>query len=162
MLVVSDAGPLHYLTLVGHVDKLPVLYGAVAIPESVASELSHQHTPAPVRRFMAAPPPWLTVHAVSHFDPELGNLGRGEREAIMLAGQIQADALLCDDLLARRVASQRHLEVVGTLGVLRDAAKQRLLDIRTALDQLRTKTNFRATEDLYTAVLDEVLREPAK
>jgi hypothetical protein len=45
MQVVSDAGPLHYLTLVGHADKHPVLYGAVAVPERVAVELSHPNTP---------------------------------------------------------------------------------------------------------------------
>ncbi len=159
MLVVSDAGPLHYLTLVGHVDKLPVLYGAVAIPESVAIELSHAKTPAPVRAILVARPPWLTIHSVSATASDLDALGRGEREAILLASEVQADALLCDDLLARKLAAQRHLNVIGTLGILRDAAKRRLLDIRTALAELRTQTNFRGTEDIYAAVLHEVLRE---
>jgi predicted nucleic acid-binding protein len=159
MLVVSDAGPLHYLTLVGHVDKLPVLYGAVAIPESVASELSHPNTPAPVRALLAAPPSWLAVHPVSATASDLDALGRGEREAIQLASEVRADALLCDDLLARKLATQRRLNVIGTLGILRDAAKRRLLDISVAIAQLRTETNFRGSEDLYTAVLHEVLRE---
>jgi predicted nucleic acid-binding protein len=53
----------------------------------------------------------------------------------------------------------RHLNIIGTLGVLRDAARHRLLDISTALDRLRTQTNFRATEDLYAAVLEDVRHE---
>ena len=155
MLVVSDAGPLHYLTLIARVDKLPALYGAAAMPESVASELSHDNTPAPVRAFMAARPPWLTIHSVSGTDADLDTLGRGERDAIFLASELHADLLLCDDLLARKLAIKRSLSVIGTLGILRDAAKQDLLDIRTALDQLRTHTNFRATDELYAAVLNE-------
>ena len=103
MLVVSDAGPLHYLTLIAHVDKLPALYGAAAMPESVASELSHDNTPAPVRAFMAARPPWLTIHSVSGTDADLDTLGRGERDAIFLASELHADLLLCDDLLARKL-----------------------------------------------------------
>ncbi len=141
MLVVSDAGPLHYLTLVGHADKLPVLYDAVAIPESVAKELSHANAPVPVREFMAALPPWLSIHPVSAMASELDVLGRGERESILLASEVRADALLCDDLLARKLAAQRHLDIIGTLGILRDAAKLRLLDIGTAIAQLRA-TNF--------------------
>ena len=156
MLVVSDAGPLHYLTLIRHVDKLPLLYGAVAIPESVASELSHANTPSPVRALMAARPPWLTIHPVPGTAIDLNALGRGERNAILLAGELRADLLLCDDLLARKLAVQRGLSIIGTLGILRDAGKQHLLDITTALDQLRTQTNFRATEDLYAAVLHEL------
>jgi predicted nucleic acid-binding protein len=156
MLVVSDAGPLHYLTLIGHVDKLPALYGAVALPESVASELSHPNTPSTVRAFMAARLAWLTILPVSATASDLGTLGRGERDAILLAGEIHADLLLCDDQLARKMAVDKNLNVIGTLGILRDAAKSRLLDIRPALDELRTKTNFRCTADLYAAVLREL------
>jgi len=159
MLVVSDTGPIRYLALIGHVDKLPVLYGAVAIPESVAKEFSHPNAPEPARAFVAAPPAWLTVHAVSGVDPALDILGPGEREAICLAGQLQADLLLCDDLAARRIAEQRHLQVIGTLGVLRDAARRGPLEIAAALDQLRTRTSFRATDELYSEVLKEVQRK---
>lgn len=156
MLVVSDTGPIRYLALIGHVDKLPVLYGAVAIPDSVARELSHPNTPEPARALIAAPPAWLTIHAVSGVDPELDILGSGERQAIWLAEQIQADLVLCDDLVARKIAIKRHLQVIGTLGVLRDAAKRGLLEIASALDQLRTRTNFRATDELYNEILKEL------
>jgi predicted nucleic acid-binding protein len=155
MLVVSDAGPLHYLSLLGHVDKLPVLYVSVAIPESVASELSHPNTPTLVRALLENLPTWLTVHSVLTTAIGLDALGRGERDAIQLAGEVRADLLLCDDLQARKLAAQRNMNVVGTLGILRDAAKQQLLDIRMALDHLRTQTNFRGSDDLYAEVLHE-------
>jgi len=156
MLVVSDAGPVHYLTLIGHVDILPALYGAIAVPESVASELSHPNTPAGVRALMAAPPPWLTVHAFSASASSLDALGRGERDAILLGSEIQADLLLCDDQFARKMAVERGLNVIGTLSILRDAARSQLLDIKIAVEQLRAQTNFRCTADLYAAVLQEL------
>lgn len=36
MIVVADAGPLHYLVLIGAVDVLPTLYSRVLVPETVA------------------------------------------------------------------------------------------------------------------------------
>jgi len=37
-VVISDASPLHYLVLIGHVELLPGLYSEVLIPEAVADE----------------------------------------------------------------------------------------------------------------------------
>jgi predicted nucleic acid-binding protein len=56
-------------------------------------------------------------------------------------------------LLGRREASKRRLHVIGTLGVLRTAADQGLLDFRQAIAQLRT-TNFRFTQE----ILDRLIR----
>lgn len=49
MLVVSDASPLNILLRIGHVDVLPALFMQVAIPTSVAEEMSRSATPAVVR-----------------------------------------------------------------------------------------------------------------
>jgi predicted nucleic acid-binding protein len=45
MIVVSDAGPIHYLVLIGQIELLPVLYGQVVVPVAVVNELQHLHTP---------------------------------------------------------------------------------------------------------------------
>src|SRR5438046_2004739 len=129
MLVVSDTGPIHYLTLIGHVEKLPVLYGSVAIPQAVATELSHQNTPQAIRSLIAARPAWLALHGAPPAVSGMDNLGPGERQAIALSMQLRADLMLCDDAQARSAAKNRQINVVGTLGVLRDAALRRLLDI---------------------------------
>ena len=42
MIVVADAGPLHYLILIGAVDVLGPLYNRVVLPEAVAQELRYQ------------------------------------------------------------------------------------------------------------------------
>jgi predicted nucleic acid-binding protein len=45
MIVVADAGPLHYLILIGAVDVLGPLYNRVVLPEAVAQELRYQGAP---------------------------------------------------------------------------------------------------------------------
>lgn len=48
-IVVADTGPLHYLILIGQIDLLPRLFGAVAVPITVAGELRHPGAPVAVR-----------------------------------------------------------------------------------------------------------------
>ena len=56
MVVVSDSSPLHYLVLCDAIEVLPQLFGRVIVPKAVVAELSHAHTPARVREWLAAPP----------------------------------------------------------------------------------------------------------
>ena len=80
----------------------------------------------------------ILIHQLrSVLDPALGFLDPGEREAIALAEELQADQLLLDGADARREAARRNLPFIGTLGVLREAAHRELLDLRVVLVQLR-------------------------
>ena len=56
LLVVSDASPLHYLVLIGASELLPVLYGHVVIPDSVAVELNNVRTPEVVKQWIGSHP----------------------------------------------------------------------------------------------------------
>ena len=51
-------------------------------------------------------------------------LDRGEAEVIVLAEELRADAVLIDDLKARKTAVLRGLAVVGAIGVLLDAKER--------------------------------------
>ncbi len=75
------------------------------------------------------PPGWLVIQTVGvASDGNLDNLDPGERAAIMLALARGADLIVIDDLLARQMASSLHLRVTGLLGVLDEAARQKLVD----------------------------------
>jgi predicted nucleic acid-binding protein len=138
---------------VGLEDILPALFGRIVIPGAVVTELQHPHTPAVVRAWMAAPPPWLDIHDVSTApDLTLMPLDPGEQEAIVLAQSLQADLLLIDEWKGRREAMQRSLPVTGVLGVLERAAQQGLLDLPSALTRLLT-TNFYAPATLVRDML---------
>jgi len=79
-------------------------------------------------------------------------LGVGERSAIALAQSIHADLLLVDDRKAVRAAVQRGIGVTGTLGILRLAAEQGRIDIRQAIERLKT-TNFRYRAEMLDHLL---------
>src|SRR5438105_4217153 len=129
MIVISDSSPLNYLVLIGQVDLLAKLYGQVLIPPAVHSELQRERTPAMVREWMAHPPDWLQVHKPTiPVDSSLSRLGAGEREAITLAEEVHAEAILIDERDGRRHAEKRNLAVIGTLQVLDTAAEQGVID----------------------------------
>ncbi|MGH9323477.1 MAG: DUF3368 domain-containing protein [Vicinamibacteria bacterium] len=90
-------------------------------------------------------------------DLNLDYLGEGERDAILLAEELGADALLIDDRDGRREAQRRKLRMIGTLGVLAAAAEQGLLDLPDALERLKG-TTFRASPSLYDALLKRFAR----
>lgn len=68
-----------------------------------------------------------------------------------------ADQLLLDDADARREAARRNLPFIGTLGVLREAARRELLDLRLVLVQLE-ETSFFVDAALIESLLDEEAR----
>lgn len=153
MIVVADTTPLQYLVLIQHQDVLPALYGRVVVPPAVISELSHDETPKLVRDWLKNAPSWLEVREPRQIGGSSVPLGAGEIEAISLAEELEADAILIDDWDGRQEALRRHLTVLGTLRVLADAFDDGLVDLRVAVDRLR-RTNFRASEELFQWLLD--------
>lgn len=154
MIVVADASPLRYLVLIEAAPILPALYGRVLTSPVVLEELSQPHTPAAVRRWASAAPVWLHVQSPS--GPAEGfpaALGAGERDAIVLAEELRADALLIDDRAGRREAERRLVPVQGTLGVLALAARHGFIDLPVAIARLR-QTNLRADERLLRLILE--------
>ena len=152
MIVVADTTPLQYLILIQHAHILPALYGRVLVPPAVVDELTRDKTPAPVREWLTSRPDWLQVCAPRHVGRSSVPLGPGELEAIVLAEELKADALLIDDRDGRQEALRRQLNVLGTLRVLADASDHGLGDLRTMLDRLR-RTNFRASNELFEWLL---------
>jgi len=86
-------------------------------------------------------------------DPVLAFLDVGEREAISLAKELQADALIIDEPDGREAAKRQGLRVIGTLRVLYDAAEAGLCQLEEAYDRLQ-QTTFRAHPNLFRAFLD--------
>ncbi len=150
LVVVADTSPLNYLVLLGCPDILPELYGRVLIPPAVLRELQHPNTPGEVRAWISNPPSWLEVTSVEFIDSTLsGDPGPGECEAISLALERSADAILIDDAAGRSEAKRRNLIVNGTLFVVLEAALRGRLDFESAIMHLR-QSGFRfsiAVED---------------
>ncbi len=158
MTVVSDTGPLNYLVLIGEDNILPHLYGQLSIPSAVADELSRPAAPAAVRQWIGRAPDWLEIHSVDS-TPGPPDLHPGERETISLALTRDTDLVLLDEKKGRAAAQACGLRVIGTLGVLAQAASQGLLGLPDAVAKLR-RTSFQISEALLAAVLAADLKRP--
>jgi predicted nucleic acid-binding protein len=150
-VVVSDTSPLHYLILCGAESILPSLFRQVVIPPTVFRELQQPNTPPPVRQWAASLPTWVAVQSPKTVNLKL-DVDAGELEAICLAQEIHADAVLMDDRAGRNAAIHCGLAVVGTIGLLEQAAARGLIELPTALARLR-QTNARLDPELIHAAL---------
>ena len=152
MIVVSDTSPLNYLILTRCEHVLPMIFGRVLVPPAVIGELRHAHTPPSVRAWVEHPPAWLEVRSPATVSSDL-DLGLGETQAICLARELQADAVLIDERKATRAARQLGLRVTGTLGVLVIASRKGLIRLAEAFSAL--PPTFRAPEALLKSLLEE-------
>lgn len=124
MIVVSDTTPLRHLIAIGEAGLLGKLYGTVTIPAAVWNEFQAEMTPTLVTTWLKSTPEWLSIQSPrtpGPDDPAMESLDRGEREAIQLTIELDADLLLMDDRDGRALALRLRLPVVGTLGVLERA-----------------------------------------
>lgn len=147
MPAVSNSSPLIALAAIDRLDLLPALFQSVLIPPAVADE---------IRRSIPVPRAWLQIRALGGPLPEAvlrRSLADGERETIALALEVRPDAIILDDLPARRIALAAGLNLVGTLGVLLGAKRVGLLPaIRPELDGL-VRTSFFLSPQLYIELL---------
>lgn len=65
MIIVSNTSPIKYLILIGYINLLPELFQQIIIPQAVYRELSDASAPPPVQAWIAIPPTWLKIQAVS-------------------------------------------------------------------------------------------------
>ena len=146
MIVVSDTSPINYLILIDQIDLLATLFQQIIIPQAVYSELSDASAPAPVQTWIATPPDWLKIQSVNQpSDAIVDLLDPGEREAILLAQELNANLLLLDDMKARRAAIEKEFVVTGILGILDQAATMKLINLPFAIQNLQN-TSFWASD----------------
>jgi len=157
MIVVADTSVLLNLGLVGQIRLLHVLFGAVLIPEAVQAEF--ERLAATSGRFAGLLlPEWVQTKQASPVraaDERLQHLDPGEREAIALAVELNADAVLMDENEGRAVARAHGLRTIGIAGILIQARHSgHLPAIRPVLDALRDKARFRLSDALVRQALE--------
>jgi predicted nucleic acid-binding protein len=153
MLIVSDTSPINYLVLIEAIEVLPALHPRVVIPLAVWEELRAPASPGPVRAWTRNPSHWLEIsRPTSAPDERLAHLGQGERDAILLAQELNA-ALLVDEVKAYREAKRRNIPTLRTLAILDKAAERGLIDLTRAVERLR-QTNFRVRPEILGQLLN--------
>lgn len=123
----------------------------------MVEELLAADAPLIVRAWAEDLPSWIQVQspdAVLRDDPRLGSLDLGERAAIALATTLHPSVLLIDERAGSAIARGLGLRVTGTLGVLDEAARRKLVSLPNAIDRLK-RTSFRYPKDIVARLLEE-------
>jgi predicted nucleic acid-binding protein len=145
VIVVSNASPLIAGADIGLGAIFEALFGEIFIPPARRQDVFTRHPQ----------PSWITERALTHPSaPGLlqGRLGAGEREAIALSLEVNADLLLMDELAGRRTATSLGLRVMGLLGVLLRAKAQELIPAVSPLIHQLLVTGSYVDEELAERV----------
>lgn len=153
-VVVSDTSPIRALDHLDLLSLLERLYGEVLVPPEVADELRSPDSALPPLDVGAIP--GVRVQAptdTGRVQRLLLTLDRGESEAIALALEVHAAALLVDERQARSVAASLGLRLVGVLAMLVRAKEMGLVSaVRPLMDRLRNGIDFRISTPLYAEI----------
>lgn len=159
MIVVSDTTPLLHLARAGLLHLVPGVHGEVRVPRTVWRELVDGCPDAleVVHLIHAKAVGWLRVEdgaeETDAYAELVGSVDEGEAAAIALAEHLHAGLLLVDDRDGREAAADRGLPIRGTLGILLEAKRARVLDeVRPALAAL-LETGLRVSLELQAEVL---------
>ena len=158
MIVVSNTSPVTNLALIGRLDLLEQLYGALMIPDAVWQELvvKGAHLPSAQQIERAS---WLSVRTVTNRELVLSlrqDLDAGEAEAIALAMEMNADLLLIDERIGRESAQYLGVPYMGLIGVLVQCKQRGLIpQVRPIIDALRLQAGFWISDALYQRVLHD-------
>ena len=127
MIIVADTSALIALSVCEALDLLESLFEEIVVPRSVYSEcvVANKAQSEQLRIFL-----YEKTEAVDRTQllnlPS--NLGKGEISAMLLYKKLSAGFLLIDDNRARKIARYNDINVIGSIGILLLAKKQKLID----------------------------------
>ena len=157
MIVVSDTSPIRALWHLGLMTLLRDLFGEVFVPPAVVAELSD--SPSRLPAISVEGFDFLRIQAPrdrSRVMQLASTLDAGESEALALAVEIGAGAVLIDERAGRARALKLGLQPLGLLGILaRAKANGQIQAIGPLVRTLQGETAFFVSD----ALLREVLRE---
>jgi len=150
MKIVSNSSPLIALAKIGMLDVL----SGVVIPKAVFDEITK-----PEKEYVKELYEWgkdkiievKNRKAVEYLELIIDG---GEAETIVLVEELNADAVLIDDLKARKIATLRGLNIIGTIGVLLNAKERGFIsEVKPLLEEL-IKKKIRISKELYNHALE--------
>ena len=157
MTIVCDTSPLLLFARADRLGLLSALYQRVVVPGAVLQEVNVQ-ADEPARQiqvhvqqdvFQRKEAQGRSLDAVGE------NMGRGERAAIALARELDAELVVLDDEQGRTEARRHGLSITGSIGILIEAKERDVIaSMRRELDRL-VGEGLWIDEQLY----DRVLRE---
>ena len=159
--IVSNATPLIYLAKIDKLKLLKDIANRVYIPGAVYQEVVVEGKRIgekdAYRVEKCINQGWLIIKEVTKLFSFDFPLHQGEIEVISLAGQEGIKKVLIDDAKARSVADLAGLQPVGTLWVILQAVKRRLMDFDEFLSTLESiiHSGFYLKDEVYIKVIRE-------
>ena len=166
MIGITHASPLIYLGKLGIIELLPKLFSRVITTTTVKEEVLQVKAAPEYPILTEVFESWLEVVKV---EEELVQkiaalqIHRAEAEVIALGRELLAKEeeiiVIIDDLLAREIAVSLGLTVTGTIGIILEALKEKIVSKKAAkmlVEQLITTTNFRLSAKVYAKTLKEI------
>ncbi|MGR0481130.1 MAG: DUF3368 domain-containing protein [Candidatus Electronema sp. V4] len=154
MIIVSDSSPLISLAILRKLHLLEHFFSDIWIPKAVYDEIAPKGKPysEELKRFsrnrVKEVQNALAVRLL------LDELDIGEAEALVLALENNIADILIDEYRGRKIATSRGLSVIGTVGVLLQAKKKKLIaEVKPELDELM-RNHRRVSEELYRKALE--------
>lgn len=157
MTVVCNTSPISNLAAIGQLALLQQVYERIVIPLAVANEIAKVAT-IYTQAALVPSQPWITIQSVADTTVVQRLQGKkldlGESEAIALALELDAELLIIDEQLGRRIAVNEGLDITGLIGVLLEAKSRELITkVKPIMDDLIVQARFRISTQLYTDVL---------
>jgi len=166
--VVSDSTLLIYLAKIGRLNLIKEVFGKVYIPDAVFDETVTagkrlKMTDASIIERVIGE--WIIKESVKpevnmeyRFLDDNVRLGRGEKEALKLCKQLNAEYFIADDREARRISKILNIKSIGTCGLIIQAWRKGSItrrEVLQILDEL-AKAGFRIGPRVYLRILKEL------
>ncbi len=154
MIVISNTTPIISLSSIGKIGFLKEIFGVIYIPDAVYSELRAKKAYGyeEIYNFDI----FKRVHIKDRIKKDLllRDLGEGESEVIVCGLEMKADFILIDDRLAYKIAKSLDLTPIGTLAVLIEAKRRKLVDnIGPLLNEMQRKGRWYSNKVIEKVLL---------
>jgi len=165
-IVVSNAGPLMVFSKLNILHLLKQLYGQVVFPravydECVISGIRQGFQDAFTLDLFLTQNRWQPDDCLQiPADVSSENLDRGEKEAISLAISYNA-TILMDEERGRRVARKKGLSVKGSLGILIQSYREKLISedqLKLYFHQISKRKDIWISPELCNILLEKELK----
>ena len=154
MLIVSDTTPIISLMKIEQLYLLEKMFGYIVIPKAVYDELTvNEKFAKEILKIKEAE--FIKVGEVKNDSSvnilrNVTGLDAGESEAIVMAGEKEADLLLMDEHKGRQVAKKLGIKITGTIGILLQAFDEGMMskeDVKKCILVLK-ESNIRISDNL--------------
>ncbi len=155
MSIVSNATPIISLAGIKRIGLLFELFEKISVPEAVYAEIKAKKAPGfdeIDHEFFDI----LEIKGKEYLGFLLNELDEGEAEAIVLAKEMEADALIIDERRGYAIAHSQGINAIGTLTILLMAKQRGLIEtVKPLLDGMILNGRW-YSESVYATYLRKI------